>query len=245
MAKAHLCMSFDLMDLLNATVNMRTTQNSRDFDPTANVTDGHLAEVVAGQLDFSATGTMMHIDRVHLLDYALAPVKTFEYFYFRTPSLSYTDNLFVLPFDQRVWASFLALIALMVVLLTAIMWLEWHVPLLEADNGATNPDLLRTSVFDSFVLIFGATCQQGSSVTPRSNTARLFVIVAFIALMFLYTSYSANIVALLQSPSSKIQTLHDLLDSQLELGLDNSSYAAAYFAVSIFLLFLISFLVSN
>lgn len=83
------------------------------------------------------------------------------------------------------------------------------------------------------MLVFGATCQQGSSVVPRSPPARIITLVSFIALMFLYTrfvikksfefkkiifkyfvSYSANIVALLQSPSTKIQTLKDLLDSR-------------------------------
>lgn len=50
--------------------------------------------------------------------------------------------------------------------------------------------------------------------------------------MFLYASYSANIVALLQSPSNKIQTLADLLNSRLKFGVDDTVFNHFYFSVS-------------
>lgn len=90
---------------------------------------------------------------------------------------------------------------------------------------------MRPSIGDVFLLIYGATCQQGSAVAPRSTTARVIMVVAFIILMFLYTSYSANIVALLQSPSTKIRTLKDLYDSRLKLGVDDTIYNHYYFTV--------------
>lgn len=42
--------------------------------------------------------------------------------------------------------------------------------------------------------------------------------------MFFYVSYSANIVALLQAPSSRIKTLEDLYHSGLELGIHDTVY---------------------
>lgn len=57
------------------------------------------------------------------------------------------------------------------------------------------------------------------------------MVVVFIILMFLYTSYSANIVALLQSPSKKIKTLKDLYNSRLKLGADDTVYNHYYFTV--------------
>lgn len=116
--------------------------------------------------------------------------------------------------------------------------------------------LLHPKIGDVFLLVFGATCQQGSSgniltikqieyinnkqiyeytifikVTPRSATARLIMIITSAILMFLYTSYSANIVALLQSPSTKIKTLKDLYESRLEIGVDDTVFNRYYFAV--------------
>lgn len=97
-----------------------------------------------------------------------------------------------------------------------------------SDNGS----VLRPKVGDIFLVIFGATCQQGTSVMPRSATSRIIMIVAFIILMFLYTSYSANIVALLQSPSTRIKTLKDLYESRLEIGVDDTVFNRYYFTVN-------------
>lgn len=90
---------------------------------------------------------------------------------------------------------------------------------------------LRPSVGDIFFVIFGATCQQGTPLAPRCTAARIIMVVAFTILMFLYTSYSANIVALLQSPSTKIKTLKDLYESRLEIGVDDTVFNRYYFAV--------------
>lgn len=101
------------------------------------------------------------------------------------------------------------------------------------DANEMSSSLLRPSVGDVFLLIFGATCQQGSAVAPRSFTARIIMALAFVILMFLYTSYSANIVALLQSPSTKIKTLEDLYRSRLRIGVDDTVFNRYYFSVSI------------
>lgn len=230
MAKSHLYLCYDLMSFLNATVKMISSND-------VGVNNSHLtAEITNGNIDFSGTGILFRSARVQSFEYLRAPVQTYAYFYFRTPSLSYTDNLFVLPFAPMVWYSFLSLIGIMFVLLTVIMHFEWRVPLMASSTNAESAKLLQATAGETFVIIFGATCQQGSAVTPQSFTARIFVIVSFISLMFLYTSYSANIVALLQSPSNKIRTLQDMLDSQLVLGMDTSPYAETYFPVEIGLL---------
>lgn len=103
------------------------------------------------------------------------------------------------------------------------------------NNNENSSTLMRPSIGDVFLVIFGATCQQGSAVTPRSTTARIIMILAFVILMFLYTSYSANIVALLQSPSTKIKTLDDLYRSRLRIGVDDTVFNRYYFSVSRYL----------
>lgn len=92
---------------------------------------------------------------------------------------------------------------------------------------------LQPSIGDVFLLVFGATCQQGSAVAPSSITSRVIMVLVFTILMFLYTSYSANIVALLQSPSRKIRTLKDLYQSRLKLGVDDTVYNHYYFTVCV------------
>lgn len=48
--------------------------------------------------------------------------------------------------------------------------------------------------------------------------------------VFFFTSYTASIVALLQSTSKSIRTLSDLLNSKLDLGMEDTPYARHYFA---------------
>lgn len=49
-------------------------------------------------------------------------------------------------------------------------------------------------------------------------------------MLFIYTSYTANIVALLQSTSKNINTLEDLLASGMEMAADDNPYTRSWFA---------------
>lgn len=78
-------------------------------------------------------------------------------------------------------------------------------------------------------MVFSAMCQQGLTSTPRSFSAKCILLLTFFSLFFLYSSYSANIVALLQAPSYKIKTLEDLYNSKMELAIHDTIYTR-YFA---------------
>ena len=70
-----------------------------------------------------------------------------------------------------------------------------------------------------------------SMLSFSGTLGRLVMFIVFLAFLFLYTSYSAYIVALLQSTSNRIRTLSDLLNSKLELGVEDVSYNRYYFSV--------------
>lgn len=53
----------------------------------------------------------------------------------------------------------------------------------------------------------------------------------FLTFAFLYSAYTANIVSLLQSPSKSIQTMEDLYNSKLKLGVDDTPYNRHYTAL--------------
>lgn len=78
----------------------------------------------------------------------------------------------------------------------------------------------------------GAVCQQGAYSEPKNFSGRIIMLFGLLSLMFLYVSYSANIVALLQSSSDNIKSLEDLLESRLKLGTENTVYNYHYFTVS-------------
>lgn len=152
-------------------------------------------------------------------------------FIFRAPPLSYVTNVFILPFDTMVWYACLILVLLTPVALYIISIWEWKdtefCKTVEETHGR-----LRSNFLDSVMLEIGAISQQGTDVEPKSSSGRIATIFMFISLMFLYTSYSANVVALLQTTADSIKTLDDLLYSRIKLGVEDIVYAHYYFSVS-------------
>ncbi|XP_050672799.1 ionotropic receptor 75a-like [Leptidea sinapis] len=63
------------------------------------------------------------------------------------------------------------------------------------------------------------------------SLGRTVMFILFFAFVLIYTSYSANIVALLQSKSNQIKTLSDLLNSKLEVGVEDTSYNRYFLSV--------------
>lgn len=92
-------------------------------------------------------------------------------------------------------------------------------------------EFIEPKFLSAFFMAFSAVCQQGSNTIPHTISGRIITIILFTSLMFLYASYSANIVALLQASSTSIQTLSDLLHSRLQVGVDDTVFNRFYFPV--------------
>ncbi|VEN62009.1 unnamed protein product, partial [Callosobruchus maculatus] len=167
-------------------------------------------------------------DRIDYVDFIPAWTPTFMKFIFRSPPLSYVTNIFTLPFDTHVWYSSFVLCAIIFIVIYLIVSWEWKNRIfrrkVEKTHGALRPDILEVAVME-----MGAITQQGSDTEPRSSAGRVAYFIALISLMFLYTSYSANIVALLQSTTENIRTIEDLLNSRISLGALDVVYNRYYF----------------
>lgn len=55
-----------------------------------------------------------------------------------------------------------------------------------------NPNIL-ISASNSLLVSVGAVCQQGPSTEPKNPAGRIVSLFLFVTVMFLYTSYTANI----------------------------------------------------
>jgi hypothetical protein len=73
----------------------------------------------------------------------------------------------------------------------------------------------------------------GTTLETENVSGRIIMFVLFTFVIFLYTAYSACIVALLQSSTDSIKTLKNLLDSGLTLGVEDVVYNRHYFPVLI------------
>lgn len=79
-------------------------------------------------------------------------------------------------------------------------------------------------VLDVVSFVLGALCQQGTHLSTPSISGRFVLMTTFVSALALFTSYSANIVSLLQAPSKSIRSLDDLVSSSLVLGIEDSPY---------------------
>lgn len=116
--------------------------------------------------------------------------------------------------------------------LLAIAKWEWHEPIFRK-KVADMQSALKGNIFEVIMFEISAVSQQGYHVEPKSIAGRIAAIFTFITLMFLYTSYSANIVALLQSTTDTIKTAEDMLNSRISVGVEDIVYARHYFAVRV------------
>ncbi|XP_072932062.1 uncharacterized protein [Epargyreus clarus] len=193
--------------------------------------NGMTGYLVKGEVEIGGSPMFFTSQRMSIVEYISSPTPTRSKFVFQQPKLSYENNLFLLSFQYTVWYSSMAFIFLLFCGLFAVAKWErkknnrYRTRELRRDDGG----VLKDNITDIAILIFGATCQQGSPVELKGSLGRVVMLVLFLTLMFLYTSYSANIVALLQSSSTKIKTLEDLLKSRIKFGVHDTVFNRYYF----------------
>lgn len=86
----------------------------------------------------------------------------------------------------------------------------------------------KIHLFDVISFVWGAFCQQGTHLKISTTSGRFVVITTFLAALALFTSYSASIVALLQSPSNFVTTIDELIASPLKIGVHDAGYSRFY-----------------
>nr|ULA45346.1 chemosensory ionotropic receptor IR75q.1 [Agrotis segetum] len=193
--------------------------------------NGMIGDIKNGRADLCGTVTYISIERMAILEYLTIPTPITAKFVFRQPPLSYQTNLFILPFSTGVWMSAGAF----VLILGAILYIntKWDNKKYEKYNKQKmDQTCLPPTWGDITIFVLSAISQQGSSNELKGTLGRLVMFIVFLAFLFLYTSYSAYIVALLQSTSNRIRTLTDLLNSKLELGVEDVPYNRYYFSAA-------------
>ncbi|XP_058828564.1 ionotropic receptor 75a-like [Topomyia yanbarensis] len=226
--KVNYVLTNNLIHYMGARVNYSVVSSWGYYNTSTKRWDGMIGELSHQTADLGASPLFFTSDRIAVIEYVAMTSATRSKFIFRSPKLSYTENVFLLPFDDLVWICIAAVILLASGLLVVTVLAEVRISFVQEDlHDAT---LLQPTFRDTLLMTYGATCQQGSSSLPRSFSARTITLITFTVLMFLYGCYSANIVALLQSPSTKIRTLEDLLASRLKFGAHDTVFNRYYFS---------------
>lgn len=88
-----------------------------------------IGQLVDGHAEIGASPLFVTVDRVAIIEYIAMPSPTRSKFVFRKPKLSYTNNVFLLPFNRMLWFSLVGLVCATAFILGLVTLAEWKVPL--------------------------------------------------------------------------------------------------------------------
>lgn len=112
-----------LISYLNATVTYSIVPSWGYADANGEW-NGMIGQLVRNEADLGATSLFFTADRVSVIQYIAMPSSTGSAFIFRAPKLSYTDNIFLLPFDDLVWICLGCLVVITAVCLLITVLVE-------------------------------------------------------------------------------------------------------------------------
>ncbi|XP_055632641.1 uncharacterized protein LOC129773112 [Toxorhynchites rutilus septentrionalis] len=181
--------------------------------------DGMCGDVINNRSEVGGTLLFFSPERMKYLDYTKIPIETSLRFVFRAPKLSTTSNIFRLPFDSNVWCSLSGLLLIMVLLFVGVG---------AVSKKKSRRQINRENLLDAAFDVIPVALQQGSMIEAKTETRRILVLVSLLGLMFLYVSFSARIVSLIQAPSQQIASVRDLLNSRLEVAGHDLPYHRFY-----------------
>ncbi|PSN33995.1 Ionotropic receptor 75h [Blattella germanica] len=182
--------------------------------------NGMMGYMQREEVEFPSTGIFIRKDRFAVTDYCADTFKLRATVMFRQPSLSTVSNIFMLPFDTAVWMCCLAYCLIIMIIL--------GLQITFTIRQKIEQDMINSGWSDILTFVLGAICQQGFHITPSTLAGRTTVFILTLSSLFLFTSYSANIVALLQTPSTSFKTVKDLTESSMVLGVENQTYNRVY-----------------
>lgn len=198
----------------------------------------------------------MSIDRITYLEYLTQTISIPIGFVFRSPPISYVSNIYYLPFTGIVWLCSIALVILCTFITSLTIVFRFS-----SDDDIKNMNTsdyflfaiasvcqMGTEVFTKVLStrISMVSLQTNNHIVNKIELNRLlqvsyliemsfshlwFQFAFFVALLFIYTSFTANIVALLQSTTKSIQTIKDLQNPAIEIGVQDTPYNRHYFGI--------------
>ncbi|PSN49052.1 Ionotropic receptor 75m [Blattella germanica] len=214
-----------IVDILNASISM-VIVDTWGYPDENNNWSGLAGYLQRSDADIGTTGMFVTKQRLPFVRYIASTSETKNSFIFRQPPLSFVENIFTLPFNRSTWWASAGLITLTGFILYIAF--KWEFKKKKITDGASN-ERERVQGSDVLLMSLGAICQQGTSQEAESIPGRILMFFLFTSVIFLYTAYSACIVALLQSSTNRIRTLKDLLNSGLTLGVEDVVYNHHYF----------------
>lgn len=99
-SKVNFILTNDLIRFMNATVEYKVVSSWGYLNNETGQWDGMIGQLVRGEAHVGASALFFTADRVGTIQYLSMTTPTKSKFVFQAPKLSYTDNVFLLPFES-------------------------------------------------------------------------------------------------------------------------------------------------
>lgn len=128
-SKVSFLLTKHVAEYLNGTFEFSIVPSWGYRNHVSGIWDGMVGDLVSDAADIGVTPLFYTTDRIPWIDFIALVSPTKTYFVFRSPKLSYTDNVFMLPFTGLVWICVVSLIPIIGISLALVTYAEWKVPL--------------------------------------------------------------------------------------------------------------------
>lgn len=217
LSKSGYRLAVTVFQFMNATPQIIPSKSWGSYNATTGVWSGMMGDLISGAGEFGGTPAIVRDERVDIVEFLSISLESWTKIVFRAPKLSYTTNVYLLPFETSVWLVAFFLFGAVALLLLAAEFLEWK----SAEEGS---ELEEPKMIDNLFVVFSAICDQGTSFCQNSVGGRIVFLSFLVTIVCLFVSYCAFIVVLLQTPANNIRTGRDLLNSRMEVGSENTIY---------------------
>lgn len=179
--------------------------------------DGVLGMFQKNQIEISISPFRITRDRIDLVDFTVVTWVTTSTIIFRHPQQSGLKNIFFQPLTTVVWQLIFILVLVVSVLITISMKHNSH-------QG------INMTIVRAFILSLGILCQQGIIENVKKISVRVYFYVLILFSLIIYQFYSSFIVSSLLTESPKtINTIRQLIDSKLGVGIEDITYNFDFF----------------
>ena len=182
-----------------------------------NTQDGIMGLFQKGLIEVSISPLLITTARYNVCDFTAYTYVTTATVIFRHPQEG-LRNVYLTPFQIYVWLSILGTI----LIATVLIWLSMRFK-------KKKPRKI-VSIARALVMTVGTLCQQGLIENFRKLSMRFILLTLLGFSLIIYQFYSSFIVGSLLTKSPKtLNTLRQLIDSNLEVGIEDISYNHFFF----------------
>ncbi|XP_015592504.1 probable glutamate receptor isoform X2 [Cephus cinctus] len=190
--------------------------------------NGLLGDMIKGLVDVGVTPLQFKRERIDVAEFTVQTYLARPSFFLRHPKKTSVRNGFLKPFREEVWW----IVVAVGFIYWLILWLTSKLELYYRNRMPFSKINLEVG-FETGFICMAAISQQGLTDSPRLYSGRIVFLSLFVWALLLYQFYSASIVgSLLAEPPRYINDLKDLLESNLEIGIDDIAYNYDFFATT-------------